>query len=223
MRGDRFTVALPKGRTLEACGLLFRKVGLDPAALLKGGRRLTADLEDRGVRFLLLRANDVPVYVEQGAADAGVAGAELLREHARDVYEPVDLKFGVCRLVVAAPRETRPAFRAWIEGRAEAGGAPGHPRVATKFPRLAAAFFEERGLPIEIVDLYGSIELAARTGLADLIVDLVSTGETLRANDLEEVTEILRSTSRFIVNRASYRLKHERVAPLVKALRRATA
>src|SRR5918999_6463332 len=168
------TIALPKGRTLEGALTLLKKIGFDCQALDEG-RKLILDFPERQVRFLLLRGSDVPAYVEYGAADLGIVGKDILLEQEPDVYEPLDLGFGVCRLVVAEPRtvweQDDPSKWSWL-------------RVATKYPRLTEQYFSERGVQVEIVHLDGSIELAPLVGLAERIVDLVQSGETLRANGL---------------------------------------
>jgi ATP phosphoribosyltransferase len=152
--------------------------------------------------------------VEYGAADLGIVGKDILLEQQPDVYEPVDLGFGFCRLVVAEPRELwerdDPARWSWV-------------RVATKYPRLTEEYFSERGIQVEMVKLDGSIELAPLVGLAERIVDLVQSGETLRANGLVEVAEILTSTARLIVNRASLKTQHARVNQLITSMREKVA
>ena len=163
-----------------------------------------------GLRFILLKPADVPTYVEYGAADLGIVGKDILLEQQPDVYEPVDLCFCFCRLVVAETRELwerdDPAKWSWV-------------RVATKYPRLTESYFSERGIQVEMVRLDGSIELAPLVGLAERIVDLVQSGETLRANGLVEVAEILTSTARLVVNRASLKTAHAHVNRLIAALR----
>ena len=151
----------------------------------------------------------MPAYVEHGAADIGVVGKDVLLEQNPDVYEPVDLRVGACRLSVAALRgqESRSRLSSKV-------------RVATKYPAITERYFNHKGIPVEIIKLYGSIELAPVLGLADRIVDLVETGNTLKAHDLVEIDVIARSTARLIVNRASLKLKHHAVTALLEALRR---
>jgi ATP phosphoribosyltransferase len=206
------TLALPKGRLLDPSLALLAGMGirgLEPAS-----RRLLVADERAGLRFILLKPADIPTYVEYGAADLGIVGKDILLEQQPDVYEPVDLGFGFCRLVVAEPRELwerdDPARWSWV-------------RVATKYPRLTEAYFSERGIQAEMVRLDGSIELAPLVGLAERIVDLVQSGETLRANGLVEVAEILTSTARLIVNRASLKTAHSHVNQLITAMRQAVA
>jgi ATP phosphoribosyltransferase len=202
------TLALPKGRLLEPA--LSVLAGLGIRGIEPDSRRLLVTDEAAGLRFILLKPADIPTYVEYGAADLGVVGKDILLEQQPDVYEPVDLGFGFCRLVVAEPRELwerdDPAKWSWV-------------RVATKYPRLTEAYFSERGIQVEMVRLDGSIELAPLVGLAERIVDLVQSGETLRANGLVEVAEILTSSARLIVNRASLKTQHARVNQLVGAIR----
>jgi ATP phosphoribosyltransferase len=163
---------------------------------------------DGRLRFLMLKPADVPVFVEYGAADLGIAGLDVVREADRDVYEPLHLPFGYCRLVIAG-RADRPDRPLRLER---------SPRVATQFPRLTEAFFRKRGLAPEIIVMAGSVELAPLVGLADLIVDLVQTGSTLRENGLVELRVILESQAVLIANRASYRLRAGEVRKLIDAL-----
>lgn len=177
------------------------------AAVLEDSRRLVFD--EPGYRYLVVRGQDVATYVEHGAADLGVVGKDVLLEQRPEVYEPLDLGFGYCRLAVARARAARE------QGEASAWS---HLRVATKYPRLAGEHFRRKGVQVEIIKLYGSIELAPLVGLADRIVDLVSTGETLRQNGLEEEETILESTCRLIVNRASMKTRTRAVSALIQAL-----
>ena len=206
------TVALPKGRLLDPALALLGGMGVQ--GLHAESRRLLLDDPAMGLRFILLKPADVPTYVEYGAADLGIVGKDILLEQAPDVYEPVDLGFGFCRLVVAEPKELwerdDPAKWSWV-------------RVATKYPTLTEQYFSARGIQVEIVRLDGSIELAPLVGLAERIVDLVQSGETLRANGLVEVAEITTSTARLIVNRASLKTAHARVTALIDAMRRELA
>ncbi len=202
------TLALPKGRLLDPALDLLRELGvtgIDPDS-----RKLIFRDAGRDLEILLLKPADVPAYVTYGAADLGVVGKDILLEQEPDVYEPLDLGFGFCRLVVAEPRalweRDDPAKWSWV-------------RVATKYPRLTEEYFSTRGIQVEIVRLDGSIELAPLVGLADRIVDLVQSGETLRANGLVEVAEITRSTARLIVNRASMKTEHAAVTRLIDDMR----
>ena len=202
------TLALPKGRLLEPALDLLRELGV--SGIDPDSRKLIFRAAGRDLEILLLKPADVPAYVTYGAADLGIVGKDILLEQQPDVYEPLDLGFGFCRLVVAEPRtlweRDDPAKWSWV-------------RVATKYPRLTEEYFSARGIQVEIVRLDGSIELAPLVGLADRIVDLVQSGETLRANGLVEVAEITRSTARVIVNRASMKTEHAAVTRLLDDMR----
>jgi ATP phosphoribosyltransferase len=207
---DLLTLALPKGRLLDPALALLRELGVE--GIDADSRKLIFTDPARDLRVLLLKPVDIPAYVIYGAADLGIVGKDILLEQEPDVYEPLDLGFGFCRLVVAEPRELwerdDPAKWSWV-------------RVATKYPRLAEEYFSNRGVQVEIVRLDGSIELAPLVGLAERIVDLVQSGETLRANGLVEVAEITHSTARVIVNRASMKIEHARVTGLIDEMRAA--
>ncbi|HET8761029.1 MAG TPA: ATP phosphoribosyltransferase [Nitrospiria bacterium] len=207
MSDAKLVIALPKGRLLEPTVELFTRIGIRPKGLTRDTRQLLFRTDQEGVSVMVVRAVDVPTYVEYGAADLGVAGKDVLLEHPKDVYEPVDLGYGLCRVVWAAPAG-RPGT--W------AGSRAGKLRVATKYPNIADRYFTQRGVPIEMVKLWGAVELAPRIGLAESIVDLVSTGKTLEENGLTIVEEIVRSTARLIVNRASMKVKHSRIGELVE-------
>ncbi|WP_455379300.1 ATP phosphoribosyltransferase [Petrachloros mirabilis] len=206
------TIALCKGKLIEPTLGLFTRAGYQAAQLATDSRPLVFTCPDIGMTFLIVRPSDVPTYVEYGAADVGIVGKDVLLEQDTDVYEPLDLGFGACRIAVAALRgqESRDRLSSKI-------------RVATKYPKITERYFSQRGVPVEIIKLYGSIELAPIVGLADRIVDLVETGNTLKAHDLVEVECIAQSTARLIVNRASLKLKHKAVAELIKKLRVACA
>jgi ATP phosphoribosyltransferase len=204
---DALTVALPKGRVLRAVAPLLSRAGADVEALLADDRTLMRESPAAGLRFLLLKPDDVPTYVEYGAADLGVCGRDVLMERTADLYRPLDLQVGICRMVVAG-----------LKGRPEPKGVP---RVATKYPRIAAQHFAQRGVQADVVYVQGSVELAPIVGLADLIVDLVETGVTLEQNGLEVREEVAPISSVLVANRASYKLRHAQVQPLVDALRKA--
>jgi len=206
------TIALSKGKLIEPTLELFRRAGYERAGLVGESRRLVFPCPEIGMTFLIVRPSDVPTYVEYGGADAGIVGKDVLMEQDSDVYEPLDLLFGACRISVAALRAE--VARDRLSSKV---------RVATKYPRITERFFNQRGIPVEIIKLYGSIELAPVVGLADRIVDLVETGSTLKAHDLVEVDVIAQSTARFIANRASLKLKHEPLMELIRRLRKAVA
>ncbi len=194
------TLALPKGRVMQEALNVLRAAGL----------RLELPADDRALRFdagdaelIVMRNADVPTYVDLGVADAGVVGKDVLTEAGSALYEPVDLCFAGCRLSLIRPR----------------GASGAVARVASKYPRVTAEYLRRMGSSAEVVRLAGNVELACLSGLADAVVDVVQTGATLEANDLEEVDVILRSSARFVVNRAALRLKAERLRPLILALR----
>ncbi len=209
---DPIAVAVPKGRLFPSTLRLFAGLGIAALEGLADSRRLIAEDPARDLRFLALKPVDIPTYVEHGAADMGIVGKDLLLEQGRDVYEPLDLGFGACRLIVAEPAHLRlhddPAVWTCL-------------RVATKYPRLAERHFSQKGVQVEIVHLSGSVELAPAMGLAERIVDLVDTGRTLKENGLVEVEEILRASARLIVNRASLRTRYAAIQRVIEALRSA--
>ncbi len=199
------TLALPKGRVLRAVAPLLARAGVDANTLLADDRSLVREARAAGLRFLLLKPDDVPTYVEYGAADVGICGRDVLMERACDLYQPLDLGIGKCRMVVAG-----------LVGRPLPEGVP---RVATKFPRCAAEHFARRGIQAEVVYVQGSVELAPVVGLSDLIVDLVETGSTLAQNGLHVIDEVAPISSVLVANRAAYRLKQDQVSALIESLR----
>jgi ATP phosphoribosyltransferase len=209
---ERLTIALPKGALFTPAVHLFEKVGLAPETLQRESRKLMVENPEKSIHFMILRASDVPTYVEYGAADLGVVGKDMLLEQEKDLYEPLDLKFGRCALVVAAPVD---AYR--IEEQAKWTRL----RVATKYPRITEKYFTGKGVHAEIIKLYGSIELAPQAGLSEIIVDLAATGKTLKENNLEILATIVESTARLIVNRASLKLKFRRIQEMIRILNEA--
>jgi ATP phosphoribosyltransferase len=202
------TIALPKGRVARALAPLFERAGIDPAPLLQDDRTLIRESADHAVRFLLLKPDDVPTYVEYGTAELGISGRDVLRERRYDLHQPLDLDVGRCRMVVAGrPGTVVPAV----------------PRVATKYPRTAAEHFASHGIQAEIIYVQGSVELAPLVGLADLIVDLVESGATLRDNGLVERETIATVSSVLVANPSLYKLRHAAIAPIVEKLREAVA
>jgi len=200
------TVALSKGKLFAGTESLFRRAGLPfPDG---GSRRLVAPAGD--LRFLFVKDMDVPTYVEYGVADCGVAGRDVLLESGSDVFEPLDLGFGRCRLVVARPAGSPAA----LDGASTV-------RVATKYPRVAADHFLGRGLSVEVVRLAGSVEIAPGLGLADCILDVVETGRTLEENGLVPVETVAESSARLVVNRASFHARRSEISCLVETLERA--
>lgn len=202
------TIALSKGKLLEPTLELFKRAGFTNGDMAADSRRLVFQCPKTDMTILIVRPSDVSTYVEYGAADVGVVGKDMLLEQDRDVYEPLDLKVGACRISVAALKgqELRVRLSSKI-------------RVATKYPNITERYFNQKGIPVEIIKLYGSIELAPLVGLADRIVDLVSSGRTLKAHNLVEVEVIAESTARLIVNRASLKMKHGAITELITRLR----
>jgi ATP phosphoribosyltransferase len=205
------TLALSKGRILEECAPLLAALGLAPATGLDD-RQLRLPSRDRAVQLLIIRPADVPTYVEYGAADLGIVGKDVLMEHGGEaLYEPLDLGLAPCRLVVAA--KAGAAVRNGVR----------RPRVATKYPEITRRHFGARGEQVEVIKLYGSMELAPLVGLSDYIVDLVNTGRTLKANGLREVETIARITARLVVNKAAMKMKHALIRPWLERFREAAA
>ncbi|HKG12891.1 MAG TPA: ATP phosphoribosyltransferase [Pyrinomonadaceae bacterium] len=204
------TIAIAKGRIQQDALELLRRAGVSVSEEALASRRLAVEDEGGRFRFVFVKPSDVPVYVEHGIADCGVVGRDVLLETEADVLQPLDLKIARCRIAVAA-REGAYAGRAGVL------------HVATKYPRIAAAHFGSRGVPVEIIELSGSVELAPVLGLSDCIVDLVETGRTLAENGLAVVETITDSTARLVVNRASYQLKAVEVGALVESLSHAVA
>jgi len=200
------TIAIPKGALYADAAARLKSAGIELPA--DPGRNLSVTDGD-GTRVLLLRPIDVPAYVEFGAADCGIVGADVLWETERQFCELSDLGFGACRLVVAARKADR-----YHEG----ARLPTFLRVATKFEKTAESYFAERDLPVQIIKLHGSVELSPLVGLADLIVDLVASGSTMRAHDLVVVDEIATSTARFVVNPVRFRVKYAVIMALLGRL-----
>jgi len=198
-------IAVSKGRILTETLPLLAQAGVVPTESPETSRKLIFDTSVPGVQLLVIRATDVPTFVDNGAADLGVSGKDVLIEYGGDgLYEPLDLNIARCRMALAAP-----------EGFVLNGN---RVRVATKYVRIAAAYFAARGIQADFVKLYGSMELAPLVGLADCIVDLVDTGNTLRANGLVELEEIMSISSRLIVNKASMKMKHDQVRGFIDRL-----
>lgn len=213
-RLEPLTIALPKGKLLEPSIKLFSKIGIKANGDLKKTRRLIFDAPKSNVKFLIIRATDVPTYVEYGAADIGIVGKDVLMEQGKDVYEPVDLKYGYCQIVIAKPEK---------EKLSEGKEGLSRQRIATKYPNITERYFSQKGAQAEIIKLYGSIELAPLTGLSDRIVDLISTGQTLKDNGLVVVERVAESTARFIVNRASMKIKYKRIKEIIEAVKKVMA
>lgn len=196
------TIAVSKGRIFKEALPLLAAAGIVPQEDPATSRKLVLPTNQADVNLIVIRATDVPTYVEYGAADLGIAGKDVLMEYEGDgLYEPLDLKIARCRMMLAGPR------RAMAEG--------ARLRIATKYVASTRRYFAEQGKQVEIIKLYGSMELAPLLKLADLIVDLVDTGSTLRANGLEPLEHIADISSRLIVNKAAMKMKHDRVTAFI--------
>jgi ATP phosphoribosyltransferase len=208
---DYLTIAVPKGRPYGETVKLLQDAGLaGPELTLEESRALMITCPAQNTRFIIARDSDVPTYVEHGAADLGVVGKNVLMESEPKVYELLDLGYSACRFILAAPAAADP--RHLLDGSAAR-------RVATKYPKMTEAYFQSKGLQVETIYLHGSIEVAPKVGLADMIVDITETGRTLKENNLAIIEDLWTSSMRLIANRAAYRLKAERIGPVVQRLR----
>jgi len=208
MDNGYLTIALSKGTLLKPTVSLLKKAGLPIDGVDSDSRNMVFTFKEPRVKYIMCRPTDVPTYVEQGAADLGIVGKDVIVEQSRDVFEMVDLKYGYCRFVVAG----------FIELKDIPVKELNYKRVATKFPVVAERFFRDQGLQVEIIKLHGNIELAPLMGISDMIVDIVSTGRTLRENNLVELIKIMDSTTRLICNRVSYRTKYDSIQPLIETM-----
>lgn len=202
---DKLTIALSKGRIYKETLPLLKAAGIEPVDDPETSRKLILDTNHDNVKLVIIRATDVPTYVQYGAADVGVAGKDVLMEHGGEgLYEPVDLKIAQCKLMVAG-----------IKGQPAPAG---RLRIATKFINCARHYYAKQGKQVEIIKLYGSMELAPIVKLADYIVDLVDTGNTLKANGLEPLEHICDISSRLIINKASMKMKHKSIQTLIDSI-----
>jgi ATP phosphoribosyltransferase len=210
MASRPLTVAVPKGRLLKSLAPRLARLGVAPEVLAETDRRLVREgPAASGLRFLFLKPDDVPTYVEYGAAEVGIVGRDVLLERGSDLYVPLDLGLGCCRMVVAAP----------APGNASRASARGHvPRVATKYPRIATAHFAARGDEVEVIYVQGSVEIAPLVGLAEMIVDLVESGETLRQNGLEVRETVCDVSAVVVANRVGMKLRRAEIDRLLDAL-----
>jgi ATP phosphoribosyltransferase len=209
------SIALSKGRIFDETAPLLARVGIRPRANPETSRKLVIDTNRRDLRLIVVRASDTPTYVQHGGADLGIAGRDVLLEHGGEgIYQPVDLGIACCRMMVAV----RKGFD--YSGAVRQGA---RLRVATKYVRLTREHFAAKGMHVDLIRLYGSMELAPLTGLADAIVDLVSSGRTLRDNDLVEVEQIVPISARLIVNQAALKTKRAALQPLIDAFAQAAA
>ncbi len=203
---DYINIALPKGRLGEKVYEILAKSGYDcPEIMDKNTRKLTFENTEKGVRYFWVKPSDVAIYVERGAADIGIAGKDILLEYSPDVYELLDLDIGKCRMCVAAPKEFKYNNEKTLT-------------VATKFPNIAAKYYAQKSVDIDIIKLNGSIELAPILKLSDVIVDIVETGKTLLENGLEPIETIVPISARLVANKASFKFKAEDIKKLAAAL-----
>ncbi len=200
---------MSRGRLFEEAVVLFNKADIDLSKVLDDTRKLIFEFEEYQLKILIVRPTDVPTYVEYGAADCGIVGKDTMMEENYNLYEPLDLGIGKCKLIVAAPND----FKMEISP-------SGTLKVATKYPKIANNFYRQKGIRAEIMKLYGSIELAPIVGLSDVIVDLTATGETLKENKLKIIDKIADITARFIVNKVSMKVKSEEVRGLINKLKK---
>ena len=199
-------IALPKGRLGETVYDLFERAGFECPSIKEKSRKLIFENEKTGVRYFWVKPSDVPIYVERGAADLGVAGKDIILEYAPDVYELLDLGLGKCRMAVAAKKDFHDDGTKTL-------------RVATKFPNIASDYYEGIGRDVELIKLNGSIELAPILGLSDVIVDIVETGTTLRENNLEVKAEILPISARLIANKSSFRFADREIGLITEKMK----
>lgn len=205
MKKQQLTIALSKGRILKETLPLLEAADIRPSEDIYSSRKLIFDTNHANIKLVVIRATDVPTYVEYGGADMGIAGKDVLMEHGGDgLYEMLDLEISRCKLMVAGMRDAQP-----VEGRMT---------VATKFVNVAKQYFASQGRQIDVVKLYGAMELAPIMGLADRIVDIVDTGNTLRANGLEPMDFIADISSRLVVGQASMKMKHRQIQPILDAI-----
>ena len=202
---EMLNIALPKGRLGEKVYAMFEKAGFPCPAIHEDNRKLIFENEELGLRFFWAKPSDVPIYVERGVADIGVAGKDILLEYRPEVYELLDLSLGKCRMAVAAPKSFHDDPRRTL-------------RVATKFSHIAAGYYAAQGRDIDIIHLNGSIEIAPIIGLSDVIVDIVETGTTLKENDLEVIATVVPISARLIANKASWKFKNETIEEIVRGI-----
>jgi len=210
MEDNRLTIALSKGTLLKPTAGMLEAAGLPSEGILSDSRAMIFDYPgELPIRYIICRPTDVPAYVEHGAADLGIVGKDVIVEQGKDVFEMADLKYGYCRFVVATPAGMTGITLKDLN----------YKRVATKFPHVAENFFRQQGLQAEVIELHGNIELAPLMGLSDVIVDLVSTGRTLKENNLVELVTIMESSTRLIGNLVSFRTKYDVIQPLLERIK----
>ena len=199
------TIATPRGRLLEETVELFQKASIDITEIIEDSRKLIFEFEEAGIKLLIVRPTDVVSYVEYGAADCGIVGKDTLMEQDCNLYEPLDLGIGKCKMVVAAPKGFEKSGKASL-------------RIASKYPKIASDFYNKKGITTEVIKLYGSVELAPIVGLCDAIVDLTASGETLKKNDLEIVEVVAEISAKFVVNKVSLKIKSKEIKELLANL-----
>ncbi len=202
------TIATPRGRLLKETVELFKRASIDITEIIEDSRRLIFEFEEAGIRLLIVRPTDVASYVEYGAADCGIVGKDTLMEQECNLYEPLDLGIGECKMVVAAPKGFEKSGKSSL-------------RIASKYPKIASDFYNKKGISTEVIKLYGSVELAPIIGLCDAIVDLTATGETLKKNDLEIVEVVAEISAKFVVNKVSMKIKSKEIKELLVRLEEA--
>ncbi len=202
------TIATPRGRLLTETVELFKRASIDITEIIEDSRKLIFEFEEAGLKLLIVRPTDVASYVEYGAADCGIVGKDTLMEQDCNLYEPLDLGIGECKMVVAAPKGFEKSGKSSL-------------RIASKYPKIASDFYNEKGISTEVIKLYGSVELAPIIGLCDAIVDLTASGETLKKNDLEIVEVVAEVSAKFVVNKVSMKIKSEEIKQLIVRLEEA--
>ncbi len=205
-------VAIPKGYLFKPCIEILKKAGYDTDPLAGKDRKLFIYSENDSIQYIISRPMDVPVYVEYGTCDIGFAGKDVLVEKESNVYELIDLKCGKCRMILATLKNCIEEVKDHYQNF-------GSIKIATSYPKIAKKYFERKGIQVEIIKLYGSVELAPVLGIADEILDLTSTGKTLKENDLVEMEEIFISTARVVANITSYRTKYNEISDFIKKIK----
>ena len=213
------TIALPKGKLGAEAIKVLQKAGLPTEGITEESRKLLIDYSEEGIKYVICRPTDIPTFVEYGAADIGIVGKDTIEEAGKNLFELLDLGFGKCTFVLALPRTTLEATGYGEKNVEKILSYFPHLRVATKFPNVTSKYLQSLGLQAEIIPLHGNIELAPLVGLAEAIVDIVSTGKTLKENDLVAIDEIFVATARVVANRVSYRLKNQRIQGLIDKIR----
>jgi len=207
-------IAVPKGYLLDSTVKLLSRAGYDVSCFLEDSRKLFLQSKTDGIKYIITRPMDVPVYVESGACDVGFAGKDVLLETERNVFELMDTKEGFCRIIIAVKNGCQEDVKNHYEHF-------GTIKVATKYPNITGKYFEKKGMQVEIIKLYGSVELAPLLGIADEILDITATGKTLTENNLVEMENVAWSTTRLIANEVSYRVKNEIIEKFINGLKKA--